>query len=213
MVSKSISSFNQFADEYDGWFDTHPAVFQSELNALKKLVPKVGVGLEIGVGTGRFASALGVRYGIDPAAAMRAIAVSRGIQALDGKAELLPFPNNYFDFVLLITTLCFVHNSEMALHEARRILKPNGKIIIGMIDRDSKLGQSYGRKKQKNSFYQYAHFYSVNEVLELLRHTEFGITKIYQTLFAPLEDIQTMEPVTKGYGEGGFVVIGARLLK
>ena len=209
MVSKSISVFNRFFEEYDQWFDKHPAIFQSELNALKKVMPKSGVGLEVGVGTGRFASALGVCYGIEPAAAMRSIAISRGIQALDGKAESLPFPDRYFDFVLLITTLCFVHDPEKALYEAHRVLKPNGKIIIGMIDRDSKLGRSYETNKQTNLFYEYAHFYSVHEVSELLQKTGFRIMQIYQTLFSTLKDIKTIEPVKRGNGAGGFVVIGA----
>lgn len=213
MSSKSISIFNQFAKEYDGWFDTHPALFKSELNALKKLVPKVGMGLEIGVGTGRFASALGVCHGIEPASAMRTIARSRGIEVLDGKAESLPFPDNSFDFVLLVTTLCFVHNPKIALQEAHRVLKFSGKIIIGMIDRNSKLGQSYEANKRNNPFYRYAHFYSVNEVSQLLQQTGFGITKIVQTLFSLLEGTQTIEPVKKGHGTGGFVVIAAELLR
>ncbi len=56
--------FNESAVDYDLWFDRHPHIFQSELNALKKIVPCKGTGLEIGVGTGRFAEKLGIRYGI-----------------------------------------------------------------------------------------------------------------------------------------------------
>jgi len=59
MSFKSISIFNHFSEEYDQWFDAHLCVFNSELNALKEIVPKTGIGLEVGVGTGRFATALG----------------------------------------------------------------------------------------------------------------------------------------------------------
>lgn len=208
MDSKIVSIFDQFAKKYDEWFDVHPHIFQTEVNALKKLMPQKGIGIEIGVGSGRFASALNIHYGIEPAPAMRAIAASRGIDVLNGKAESIPFPDNYFDFVLLVTTLCFVRAPRAALCEANRILKSDGKLIIGMIDRNSKLGQTYESSKMKNPFYQYAHFYSVNEVLELLKQAGFGATKIVQTLFSLL-DIQAIEPIKNGYGEGGFVVISA----
>ncbi|HBK3262444.1 TPA: methyltransferase domain-containing protein [Legionella pneumophila] len=209
MVSKSVSIFDQFAKKYDEWFDAHPHIFQAEINALKKLMPQKGIGIEIGVGSGRFACALNIYYGIEPAPAMRAIAASRGVDVLNGKAESMPFPDNYFDFVLFVTTLCFVQDPRAALWEANRVLKPDGKLIIGMIDRNSKLGQNYESSKMKAPFYQYAHFYSVNEVLELLKQADFRETKIVQTLFSPLDEIQTIEPVKNGYGEGGFVVISA----
>lgn len=209
----TILAFNQFAEQYDQWFDEHAILFQSELKALKKCVPKTGLGLEIGVGTGRFAVGLGVHHGIEPASAMRAIALSRGIYALDGTAESLPYQDNYFDFALLITTLCFIDDPEKALHEIYRVLKPHGKIIIGMIDRDSNLGQSYETNKQNNPFYRYAHFYSVNEVAELLHRSGFSITQIFQTIFSPADEIKTIERVNQGHGKGGFVVIGANAIK
>jgi ubiquinone/menaquinone biosynthesis C-methylase UbiE len=88
MDSKIVSIFDQFAKKYDEWFDAHHHIFQTEVNALKKLMPQKGIGIEIGVGSGRFASALNIHYGIEPAPAMRAIAASRGIDVLNGKAEL-----------------------------------------------------------------------------------------------------------------------------
>lgn len=209
MTSKIISIFDQFAKKYDEWFDVHPYIFQAEVNALQMLVPKKGIGIEIGVGSGRFASALNIHHGVEPAFAMRALAASRGIDVVDGKAESIPFPDNYFDFVFFVTTLCFVEDPSAALCEAHRVLKSNGQIIIGMIDRNSKLGQNYESGKMRNPFYQYAHFYSVNEVLELLKQAGFKETNIVQTIFSPLDDIQKIEPAKNGFGEGGFVGISA----
>lgn len=212
-MTKSIIAFNQCAEQYDQWFDEHAVIFHSELKALKQCVPKIGLGLEIGVGTGRFAVELGAHHGIEPAPAMRAMALSRGIHALNGTAESLPYQDNYFDFALLITTLCFISDPEKAFQEVHRVLKPHGTIIIGMIDRDSNLGQSYEKNKQNNPFYRYARFFSVNEVSELLHRTGFRVTNIVQTLFSPLKEIQVIEPVKKGHGRGSFVVISAELLR
>ena len=46
--------FEETATEYDEWFVTHTWVYQSEVEAARKLIPKTGEGVEIGVGTGRF---------------------------------------------------------------------------------------------------------------------------------------------------------------
>ena len=40
--------------------------FQSEVSAIQQLLPSIGTGIEIGVGTGLFASALGIKEGVEP---------------------------------------------------------------------------------------------------------------------------------------------------
>lgn len=134
MGLKSISVFNELADQYDSWFDRHPAVFQSELEALKKVVPNLGKGLEVGVGSGRFAAALGIQVGIEPSEKLSKIAKSRGIHVIQGVAEALPIENEQYDFILLNTVLCFLDSPLKGLSEAKRVLKSNGLLIIGMID-------------------------------------------------------------------------------
>lgn len=209
MGLKSISVFNELADQYDSWFDRHLAVFQSELEALKKVVPNWGKGLEIGVGSGRFASVLGIKIGIKPSKKLGEIVKSRGIDVIMGVAESLPIEREQYDFILLNTVLCFLDSPLKGLIEAKRVLRPDGILIIGMIDRNSKLGYSYEWSKKDNPFYQYAHFYSVNEAVDLLTQIGFYKQEIYQTLFASLKNIVRTEPVKPGYGEGGFVVIKA----
>ena len=209
MSNKNITVFNEYAQEYDQWFDQHQAVFQSEIDALKKVSPTKGDGLEIGVGTGRFAAALGIKFGLDPSPAMLDIAKLRGIETLEGVAESLPFERDSFDFVLLVTTLCFVYSPLVVLREVKRVLKSGGSLIIGMIDKNSALGKIYEAKKQENPFYRHAHFYSVDEINLLLNELGFLQKEIYQTIFSPLETIKKIEPVKPGYGEGGFVVIRA----
>jgi SAM-dependent methyltransferase len=54
-------------------------------------MPSVGDAVEIGVGSGRFAAPIGVRFGVDPARVMLQIARSRGVDAAMGVGEALPF--------------------------------------------------------------------------------------------------------------------------
>ncbi len=206
----SIEIFERYAQEYDEWFDANRFAYESEVQALKKFVPKNSKGLEVGVGTGRFAVPLGIRVGVEPAKAMADIARKRGIEVYEAKAEKLPFDDSSFDFVLIVVTICFVQNPMQALREAKRVLKPGGYIIIGMIDKESFLGKLYESKKKESKFYRHANFYSTRQVLDWLKQLEFEYIKTCQTIFKDPKKITSIEPVKEGYGEGGFVVISAQ---
>jgi len=156
-----IQVFEKWAREYDEWFDINRFAYNSEILALRKFIPQKGEGLEVGVGTGRFSVPLGIKIGVEPARAMADLARKRGIEVYEAKAEELPFESVSFDFVLMVTTICFLQDPMQALKEAKRVLKPEGHIIIGMIDKDSSLGNAYESKKERSKFYKYAQFYSV----------------------------------------------------
>jgi ubiquinone/menaquinone biosynthesis C-methylase UbiE len=206
-----VLAFESLAEEYDRWFERHAFAYQSELLALKRFVPERGRGLEVGVGTGRFASRLGVKFGIEPAIAMAKIAQRRGVQVCRACAEALPFSNQTFDYVLLVTTLCFLDEPLKALREAMRVLKPGGRIIIGMIDKDSPLGKRYESNKHRSRFYRHARFYSAEQVLEWLRRLKYESIAVCQTIFSAPEEITAIEPAKNGYGEGSFVVVCAQI--
>ncbi|VVC75621.1 putative methyltransferase YcgJ [Aquicella siphonis] len=211
MNDESIKVFDQLADRYDQWFDRHVAVFESEVLALKKIIPAQGRGLEVGTGSGRFAAALGIREGVEPSAKLASLAGNRGVQVHPGVAESLPFPDDQFDYLLFGTVLCYLDDPLKALSEAVRVLKPTGLLLIAMLDKGSFLVKEYENKKPVNPFYRHAHFYTVNEMLILIHALHFREESIYQTIFSPLENITTPQAVRSGYGEGGFVVISARL--
>ena len=63
-----MGNFDRQAIEYDRWYDENLFAYRSEVQALRAAIPKGKQGVEIGVGTGRFASALGIRIGIEPSA-------------------------------------------------------------------------------------------------------------------------------------------------
>jgi ubiquinone/menaquinone biosynthesis C-methylase UbiE len=202
--------FDKYFEDYDQWYEDNKLVYLSELEAFKKVIPINKKGLEIGVGTGRFAEPLGIEYGVDPSENMLSIARKRGIKTFVGKGENLPFPDKEFDYVLLAITICFVENPDKVIEEARRVLKDNGKIIIGIVDRNSPLGEFYlEKKKEGHKFYKYATFYSTEEIIEMLKKHNFKDFIFYQTIFGSIKDIKEIEEPKEGYGEGSFVVISA----
>ena len=201
--------FDKYADEYDKWFNVHMGVYQSEIEAVKMVLPQGGEGVEIGTGTGRFSVPFGIRVGVEPSVAMAEIARSRGIAVYNSKAENLPFHDSAYDFALMVTTICFLEDPMKALKEIRRILRPAGKIIIGMLDKESPPGKLYETKKNNSKFYKYARFYTVTQVLEWLDVSGHAHIKTHQTIFHNPEAITAIEPIREGYGEGLFVVISA----
>ena len=63
--------FDKYSEQYDEWFVRNKFVFLSEIAAIKKLLPKKGTIIEIGIGSGIFAEALNIKEGIEPSEAMR----------------------------------------------------------------------------------------------------------------------------------------------
>jgi len=200
-------SFDEHIGEYEQWFIDHRFVFLSELAALRAVIPGHGTGVEIGVGSGIFASSLGIRYGIDPSRVMLEKARERGIDALYGIAEQLPYPDNSFDYALMVTTICFVDDVKRSFHEVYRILKRNGIFIIGFVDKDSPVGKVYLGHKDENVFYKDAVFYSTGEVYGYLEETGFRPETTLQTVFGMLGEADTVQTPEEGYGKGSFVVI------
>jgi len=202
-----IKSFEKYSKEYDEWFIRNETIYLAELKAIKSLIPIEKTGVEIGVGTGRFASPLGIKVGIEPSKKMAEIARKRGIQVYEAVAEELPFDSETFDFALMVTTICFVDNPVNSFKEASRILKPDGFIVIGFVDKNSELGISYQLKKDRSKFYRDAVFYSAEEVIEYLKKTQLEVATIKQTIFP--NSSKRIDLVKDGYGEGSFVVIKA----
>lgn len=208
-TKSQTAPFEAHHRRYDAWFEKHQAAYISELLALRPFVPWQGYGLEIGVGSGRFAAPLGVEVGIDPSPAMLTYAAGRGIQSVEGVAEKLPFANGSFDYALIVTTICFVDSPALMLAEARRVLKPGGRLAIGFIDRHSPLGQRYLAHQTGNVFYKTAKFYSANEVAQLLTEAGFSIDGWGQTLAGPILETRQIYPLRPGCGQCGFVVVAA----
>lgn len=166
--------FNNHANAYEEWFDNNPIFYEGEINVLKQLVGERTNGLPIGMGTGRFALPLGISHGVEPSEPMRDIAFSKGLHPVNGIAEKLPFENQMFDFALLITVICFVDEPLIALREAYRILKPEGSLIIGIIDKNTPLGKTYESEKYKSRFYVHAQFHSTSDIIKLAEQAGFS---------------------------------------
>ena len=111
-----------------------------------KVVPLAeGLVLEVGIGSGLNipfydASKVSKVIGLDPSPELNEMAervVSKtaaenglNVEIILGSAEAMPFPDDYFDSVVITYTLCTIPDAESANLEIRRVLKPGGKLIF-----------------------------------------------------------------------------------
>jgi len=205
-----IEPFDQYADEYNNWFVINKYVFQSELNAIKKALPENGNVIEVGIGSGIFAAPLGIKEGVDPSEAMREKAKKKGIRVIDAVAENLPYTDKSKDVVLMVTTICFVDDIFKSFQETHRVLKDDGYFIIGFVDKNSPVGKFYLEQKDENVFYKDAIFFRTEELYEILKEAGFKINNTYQTIFGGIEEVNKVQNVLVGYGQGSFVAIKAQ---
>jgi len=204
------SVFDAYADEYEEWFERNRFAYLSELELLRMVVPGRGRGLEVGIGTGRFAAPLDIDFGIDPSENMLQLARDLGSKVALARGEQLPFKDSVFDCVLIMVTICFVDDPNRVIEESKRVLANGGVIVIGIIDRDSWLGKFYSARKNESKFYREATFYSVGEIVELLKSGDFKDVSVYQTIFDLPGAIKNIQHCREGSGEGGFVAIRGR---
>ncbi|HEY5687457.1 MAG TPA: class I SAM-dependent methyltransferase [Yeosuana sp.] len=203
--------FDKYVEDYEAWYDKYPEVYESELAAIREQflkLPENIRGIEVGIGTGRFAQPLGIKEGIEPSEEMAKKAVSRKIEVLKGVAEYLPYRDLQFDFVLFVT-ICHLDNVKLAIEEAHRVLKHHGSIIIGFLDKDHAVAKEYKERRDRSTFFSKAKFYSVMRIKQIIEEAGFKNLEFNQTLFGNLESIKDIQLPKSGYGEGSFIVLKA----
>ena len=205
--------FDERAGEYDRWFEGGRLLFEIELAALRKIrTPLPEPRLEVGVGPGRFAEALGLSLGLDPAGAALKLAGNRGVQVCQGVAEALPVKDHILGTVFMLFTLCFLAEPRQALVEAHRVLQDKGCLVLGMVPAAGAWGLALAAKKaRKHPFYEHARFYEVALVTEWLTAAGFEIREVICSLFQPPSGLIEMEQPRPGFdGRAGFAVLVAR---
>jgi ubiquinone/menaquinone biosynthesis C-methylase UbiE len=159
---------------YEAWYETVGQRADClEKVLLKQLLagfPQAQTMLEIGCGTGHFTrwfseQGLGA-VGLDLSPAMLAEAIRLGSPpCVLGDALVLPFPNDTFDLVVMITTLEFMADPSQALNEAMRLARSG--LILGVLNRHSLL--AWQLKRSGEPLWQVARFFTPAELAHLIQ--------------------------------------------
>ena len=193
---------DKLAEKYADWYQTERGSYVGE-NEYLCLAEHIGDCsgkriIEVGSGTGfflrKFAQKAVEAVGFDLTEGMlkagRKIAAEKGIKIdfIQGNVlEGLPFADEYFDIVYSNSMIEFFEKGEEAekvLTEMWRLLKPGGKFVIGVLNKESTW--AYKRTAElleKDSIFSLNQFYSWDEFQELM--SKFGQVEIETTLFVP----------------------------
>lgn len=89
--------------------------------------------LDIGCGTGlssRLMEEFGEVYSVDPSPEALHFCRERGLKnVVEGFANKLPFPDNYFDVAIALDVLEHIEDAGESVNEIRRVLKPQGIFV------------------------------------------------------------------------------------
>jgi ubiquinone/menaquinone biosynthesis C-methylase UbiE len=182
----------EIAAGYEAWYQTTGRrADRLEKQLLGRLLddfPSAYTLLEAGCGTGHFTrwfkeqALQGV--GLDLALPMLTETVSLdGVSYVCGDAHALPFPDEAFDLVALITTLEFIDDPVRVLREALRIARQG--LILGVLNRHSPLG--WQRKREGGTVWGAARFFTPAELIGLIHQVAMQPVRItWQTTLWPL---------------------------
>ena len=172
--------FEDHAGDYDRWFDDHNDTYQAQLIMLRKALPDHGRGLEVGVGSGRFAVPIGIAYGIDPSRELTQMAKRRGIEVVRGEGDRLPYRADSFDYVLMMTVICFLDDVIAVFREVNRVIRPGGILVVGFIEKDGEIQRIYQHETTKGRFLQFAKFRTVGDVDYFFKEAGFAQVSVIE---------------------------------
>ncbi|MBI5683355.1 MAG: class I SAM-dependent methyltransferase [Deltaproteobacteria bacterium] len=206
-------------DKYDAWYQTHLGSLCDKLekDAIFSLFKPKGLVLDIGCGTGNYTyevqkrggKAVGMDTDFDMVLFAKNKATIKGVKPLFivGNAQALPFKDNLFDGILEVTALCFIRHPETVIKEAHRVLKSDGTIVIGELNRLSYW--AFLRRAKgwfKETVYKHARFFSISTLTEMLHETGFKDLQRSSCLHFPPIDSKWFLKIYKIFEKAGRTV-------
>lgn len=139
-----LDDYSNQAQSYDSTRAASPSVLDPLREALAG-APGPTL-LDVGGGTGNYALAL-AREGwqpvvLDRSPAMLEHASAKGLTTLRGDATALPLADESYDAVMLVSMLHHVDDRPRALAEARRVLRPGGRLAVMLFTREDIAGDA-----------------------------------------------------------------------
>ncbi len=133
MTSKEGQKYN--SGTHFGEINRDAGIYQGTLHLAKLL--KINNFLDIGCRDGQFTEIIrgstgAEAHGIDIEQAAISIAIEKSINAhvVDMESEPIPYRDNFFDCVVSVGVIEHVYNKDHFIEEIRRVLKPNGDLIL-----------------------------------------------------------------------------------
>ena len=205
-----IEVFEKAATSYDEWYRSPIGsyAFRSELKGLEALLPPLGVGIDVGAGTGIFAKHLSTGgrcvVCLDPSPGMLKEAEKRHLSAIIAAAEVSPIRHGSLDFAYMVTVIEFLADPIQALRSVGAVLKEEATLVILTINRESSWGEHYSKLAEKGDpIFSRANLYELGDVCSFLDKAGFELEKSVGTLTASPNEPEgeyELVPVSPGVG-------------
>ncbi len=202
LITMNQETYDNIADQFSGTRD----YLWEDVKALVQYIRKGESVLDLGCGNGRlyqiFEKNQGSYTGLDQSANLITLAKEKfpAGRFEVGEFALLPFDDNSFDSIWAIASFHHIPSEELrikALHEMKRILKPNGRIIMlnwnmyGEWVQNKVQSGAYREPapgdfivpwrdgSKKNYGDRYYHGFVPKEIEELCKHVELNVVEQY----------------------------------
>jgi SAM-dependent methyltransferase len=212
-MNEKIEAFNIAAVTYDDWYK-HPQgiqIFEAEKKALNIMIPEMGLGLEIGSGTGAFAKSLEndnrIIICIDPSRGMTDRAKQRGLICILGVGDSLPLRKGIINFIYMVTVIEFIPNPLSIFRDAKEVARGSPLFIL-FINKESNWGDLYTEIGRKGDpVFKHAKLYTLEDIDHLLKKSNYKITISIGTLNSnPQDQIIDSELLTPSAKSGVILV-------
>lgn len=124
------------------------------------------------------------------AARERASKVEAKVTFIEGDARQLPFADDTFDVVVAITVLCFVVDTDRAMSEMARVLRPGGHLVISELGRHS----LWAAKRRLSGWlgsmtWRAAQFRTVHDLQHLATAARLDVVQVRGAVYYPPCDL------------------------
>ena len=212
-MSDAVRAFDKLAYVYDDWYRSAKGrqVYEAERSLVDNLLPDIGVGVEIGAGTGVFAEALAnsgrLVICLDPSKEMLTRAKRRGLACVLGSAESMPFKRGRLDFAYMKPS--WNSSPDPLEHSMRR-----GRLTRRLLRSSScsSIGTAHGehttnRWESGDPIFRHANFYSLGEVEKLSGESGLNRIEAFGTLTKGPSDPDAGDEVEEPSSKTGVIAV------
>lgn len=93
---------------------------------------------------------------------------------MQGEGEHLPYCAEIFDYVLMMTVICFLDDPPGVMQETFRVLVKGGYLVLCFMEKNGEVALQYRQEKAKGRFLRFARFLTAGEVARLMEAAGFS---------------------------------------
>ncbi len=167
-----------------------------KLNGLLNNKEKDVYALDAGCGAGHYTLHLAQSYktiGVDKSeiliskATKKSNSQGRRVNFLAADLSSLPFRSNFFKLIICLNVIEFVSGRERAIRELKRVLAPDGVLLLGVCNKNSiwglikKIAKSF---RKKDPFFK-GYFFSRSDLIDLANQAGLELEQIREEIYFP----------------------------